>query len=306
MLVWDDLRFFLAVAQHGTLSAAAKALNVTQPTVGRRIVGMERELGAVLFARSSAGFVLTDSGRAILSHAEAMRDHAARAESDVSGRDLGVEGAVRVTASEWVIRSLLAPTLAPLLERHPGLEIELLADARHLNLVKREADIALRPSEFRHDSVFQRVVATIEFGLYASDAYLARKGAPRFENGCAGHVFIDMSKELETIVDRSWLPALVGAAHVGARCNGREPMAVLAAAGLGFTALPCFLGDATPGLRRLVTPAPGPVRKLWLGVHRSARRTPRIQVVIEFLVRALRQLRAALHPSTGPSDRAEL
>jgi DNA-binding transcriptional LysR family regulator len=305
MLVWDDLRFFLAVAQHGTLSAAAKALKVTQPTVGRRVVGMERQLGAVLFARNSTGFALTDAGRGMLAHAEAMRDHAARAESSASGRDLGVEGGVRVTASEWVIRSVLAPTLAPLLERHPGLEIELLADARHLNLVKREADIALRPSEFKHDSVFQRAVATIEFGLYASDAYLARHGLPQFENGCAGHVFIDMSNELGTIVDRSWLPALVGAAHVGARCNGREPMAALAASGLGFTALPCFLGDATPGLRRLAAPGPSPLRKLWLGVHRSARHTPRIRVVTEFLVHCLRQLRGALHPGAASSERAE-
>ena len=302
MLVWDDLRFFLAVAEHGTLSAAAKVLKVTQPTVGRRVAGMEQQLGAALFVRNSTGFVLTDAGRGMLDHAEAMRDHAARAESGASGRDLGVEGRVRITASEWVIRSVLAPTLAPLLQRHPRLEIELLADARHLNLVKREADIALRPSEFHHDSVFQRAVATIEFGLYASDAYLARHGLPDFENGCAGHVFIDMSDELATVVDRSWLPPLVSRAHVGVRCNGREPMAALAAAGLGFVALPCFLGDAAPGLRRLTTPGERPQRKLWLGVHRAARHTPRIRVAAEFLARSLGQLRRALNPSAASSE----
>ena len=298
MLAWDDLQFFLAVAQHGTLSAAAQALGVTQPTVGRRIAGLERQLGAELFARSSAGFALTETGRGMLGHAEAMRDHAARAESGASGRDLGVAGRVRITTSEWMLRSVLSPTLAPLLQQHPALELELLADARHLNLAKREADIALRPSEFQQEAVMQRVVATLEFGLYASDSYLARHGLPDFSSGALGHVFIDMTEEMSTIVDRSWLPTLVHRAHVAARCNGREPMAALAASGLGFTALPCFLGDGTPGLRRLTTPGPSPVRKLWLGVHRAARRTPRIQVTAAFLAHGLHQLRPSLHPSS--------
>jgi DNA-binding transcriptional LysR family regulator len=297
MLAWDDLQFFLAVAQHGTLSAAALVLGVTQPTVGRRIASLERQLGAELFARSSAGLALTDVGRGMLGHAEAMREHAARAESGASGRDSGIAGKVCITASEWLLRSVLSPVLAPLLQQHPGLELSLLADARHLNLAKREADIALRPSEFQQESVLQRMVATLEFGLYASDSYLARHGQPNFENGAPGHVFIDMSEDLSTIVDRTWLPALVAHAHVAVRCNGREPMAALAASGLGFTALPCFLGDGTPGLRRLSTPGPSPVRKLWLGMHRAARRTPRIHVTAAFLAHSLHQLRASLHPS---------
>jgi DNA-binding transcriptional LysR family regulator len=299
MLAWDDLQFFLAVAQHRTLSAAAHMLGVTQPTVGRRIASLERQLGADLFVRSSAGFMLTDAGRGMLDHAEAMRDHAARAESGASGRDLGVEGRVRITASEWMLRSVLCPTLAPLLRQHPGLELELLADARHLNLAKREADIALRPSEFQQESILQRAIGTLEFGLYASDSYLARHGVPDFESGASGHVFIDMSEELSTIVDRAWLPALVGRAHVAVRCNGREPMAALAASGLGFTALPCFLGDGTPGLRRLAVPGPSPTRKLWLGMHRAARRTPRIHVTAAFVAYSLQQLSPSLHPSRG-------
>ena len=303
MLAWDDLQYFLAVAQHGTLSAAAQVLGVTQPTVGRRVAGLERQLGAELFARSSAGFALTDTGRGMLAHAEAMRDHAARAESGASGRDVGIAGSVRITGSEWLLCSVLSPALAPLLQQHPALELSLLADARHLNLAKREADIALRPSEFQQQAVLQRTVATLEFGLYASDSYLARHGRPDFANGAAGHVFIDMSEDLRTIVDRSWLPALVDRAHVAVRCNGREPMAALAASGVGFTALPCFLGDGTPGLRRLTTPGPSPVRKLWLGVHRAARHTPRVRVTADFLAQSLYQLRQSLHPSRAATAR---
>jgi DNA-binding transcriptional LysR family regulator len=299
MLPWDDLQFFLAVAQHGTLSAAARALAVTQPTVGRRIAALEQRLGAELFARSSRGLTLTASGQAILADAEAMRDHAARAESSASGRDQGIAGKVRVSGSEWLIGSVLAPTLAPLLSRHPALELELSAEARHVNLARREADIALRPSEFQHDAVYQRAVGTLEFGLYASDAYLARHGLPDFERGAPGQVVIAMTEDLRTIADRDWLPALVAHAHVAARCNGREPMATLAAAGVGFACLPCFVGDGKPGLRRLATPTPSPLRKLWLGVHRAARRTPRVQLTAQFLAHNIERLRSALHPTAA-------
>lgn len=301
MLDWDDLRYFLAVAQHGTLSQAARALDVTQPTVGRRIANLERRLGAELFVRSAAGFLLSETGTGMLAHAEAMRDHALRAETMTSGSALRVEGPVRITASEWLVRSVIGPTVAALVAKHPGLELELLAEARHFNLVKREADIALRPSEFPHDSVFQRAVATLEFGLYASDSYLARCGAPDFAAGSPGHVLITMTKDMGNIVDAEWAGTWFSRAHVAARVNGREPMAVLAAAGVGVTCLPCFLGDATPGLRQLTTPAPSPLRKLWLGVHRSARRTPRIHVTASFLAESLRRLSAALHPSQNRS-----
>ncbi len=300
MLPWDDFQYFLAVAQHGTLSAAAKALGVTQPTVGRRISQLEQQLGAELFTRSADGFQLTRVARGMLEHAEAMRDHAARAESRASGHDLGVEGRVRVTASEWVVRSVLGPLLAPLLTEHPHLELELHAEARHLNLAKREADIAIRPSQFRHDSVFQRAIANLEFGLYAADAYLSRRGSPQFAEGSPGHVFIGMTDDIGPIVDHEWLGQVTARAAVAVRCNGREPMATLAAAGVGIACLPCFLGDATPGLRRLATPTPGPVRKLWLGVHRAARRTPRIRTSAAFIADGLRRLQRALHPSALP------
>lgn len=300
MLPWDDLQFFLAVAQHGTLSAAAKALGVTQPTVGRRISGLEQRLGAELFVRRPGGFELTAIARGIVEHAEAMRDHAARAESRASGHDLGVEGKVRVTASEWLVRSVLGPLLGPLLAEHPLLELELHAEARHLNLAKREADIAIRPSPFRHDSVFQRAVANLEFGVYAADAYLSRRGAPGFAEGAPGHVVIGMTHDIGPIVDHAWLGPMTTRAVVAVRCNGREPMATLAAAGVGLACLPCFLGDATPGLRRIATPTPGPVRKLWLGVHRTARRTPRIRSTADFVADALQRLQRALHPSALP------
>ncbi|MET0342830.1 MAG: LysR family transcriptional regulator [Polyangiales bacterium] len=296
MLDWDDLRFFLAVARQGSLSKAARSLAVTQPTVGRRLAACEAKLGAQLFERSAAGLALSDVGRALLPSAERMEAHALHAESLASGRSVGISGTVRLTAAEWTARSLIGPALGPLLERHPRLTIELVADARHLSLAKREADIALRASPFTHPEIVQRALAPLAFALYASDGYLARRGAPDFTTGCEGHTFIEMTDGLAHLADYEWLPRVRQRAHVGVRTNGREPMATMALAGVGIACLPRFLGDALPGLRRLTAPAPSPPRKLWLGVHRAARATPRVRAVVAYLAEALRGLSHALDP----------
>lgn len=293
MIDWSDLQFCLAIARHGSLTAAARALDVTQPTVGRRIAAFEHQLGAKLFVRSSQGWALTEVGQSVLQHAEHMQAHALSAESLASGRDAGVSGTVRVTASEWMICSVLGPALAPYLARHPSLCLELIADTRHLSLVKREAEIALRPSRFTHKEIVEREVGLIEFALYASEAYLARHGMPDFARGAVGHSFVTATDDMNNLADYEWLPPMAANAHVAVRTNGREPMARLAAAGVGITVLPRCMGDAMPALRRLETPTPSPTRQLWMGVHRSARTTPRIRVALGLITECLSKLRSA-------------
>jgi DNA-binding transcriptional LysR family regulator len=117
---------------------------------------------------------------------------------------------------------------------------------------------------------------------------------PDFERGCVGHVLIAMTDDMGNIVDREWLPPLAAHARVAVRTNGREPMATMAAAGMGMTCLPHLLGDAAPGLRRLSTPTPAPERKLWMGVHRAARSTPRVRATCSFLAQSFSHLRHAL------------
>jgi len=294
---WDDLRFFLAVVRHSTMSAAARALRVAQPTVGRRIAAFEERLGARLFARSPLGWALTATGRRLLPHAERIEHEFFAAETAASGRDEGLEGKVRITASEWLVRSVLGPALAPFAALHPGLQLEVVADPRHMNLVRREADIAIRPSRFEQQEVYQRATAVVEFGLYASDTYLARYGSPDFRTRADGHVIIAMTDDMNAIVDLEWLPPLVGSARIAVRTNGREPMATMAAAGLGLACLPRVLGDATPALRLLATPGHRPRRTLWLGVHRLARSTARVKATTAAIVTSLDRLRPMLAPS---------
>lgn len=298
MLDWDDLRFFLAVARAGSLSVAAQSLGVTQPTVGRRITGLQQRLGAKLFTPTNTGQALSASGLRLLPHAERMEAEGLAAERATSGRDAGLRGRVRITASEWLIGAALGPLLRPFVTLHPELELELVADVRHLSLTRRDADVAIRPSRFEQPEIVQRRVATLGFGLYASDAYLAERGAPNFDQQCEGHRLIAMSEALTKIPDLLWLPGFTSKANVVVRTNGREPMARMAAAGIGIACLPRFLGDATANLRLLRPPSPGPERELWLGCHRDVRAVPRVRASIAFLSEGFERLRPALCPSS--------
>jgi DNA-binding transcriptional LysR family regulator len=296
MLDWDDLRFFLAVARAGSLSSAASALGVTQPTVGRRITAFEKRLGARLFLHTPTGRRVSSTGQRLLEHAERIELDVIAAERVASGRDAGVSGRIVIGSSEWVAARVLAPLLEPLIRRYPGLIVELSAEARHVSLRHREADVALRPSRFEHADIVQKELARLSFGLYASDRYLAEYGSPDLASGAAGHRLIAMSEELTKVPDVEWLPQIAAKASVVARANGREPMVVMAASGVGMAVLPRFVGDAVPGLRLLSTGVTAPERKLWAGYHRDARSVPRVRATVAFLSESMRRLSGALCP----------
>jgi len=292
---WDDLRFFLVVARHGTLSAAARELEVTQPTVGRRIAALERSMGNRLFARSTSGLLLTASGTRALAFAERMEQDALGAQRQLGGRDEGVAGSVRITASEWLVSSVLASLLRPLLSKHPKLNLELVADARHLNLVRREADLALRPRKFEQAGVFQSSVGRLGFALYAERSYLNALGVPRHGDG-SGHVLIGMNDDTGDVA-RPWLESALPYAVRSVKTNGRDAMLALARSGVGLACLARIVGDAAPDLQRIDLSPPIPSPTLWLGVHRDARETPRVRAVVAHLREQLRSLALRLNPS---------
>jgi DNA-binding transcriptional LysR family regulator len=291
---WDDLRFFLIVARQRTLSSAAQVLKVTQPTVGRRITALERQLGAELFVRSSAGFALTKSGARALAFAERMEQDVLGAERQLLGKDEGVAGTVKITASEWLVSSVLSPLVGALLMNHPKLKLELIADARHLNLARREADIALRPRRFEQPGIVQRSLGKLAFGLYAEHRYLNTFGAPQLGNG-RGHVLVSMSDETGDVA-RPWLDSALPHVTRSLKTNGRDAMLALVRSGVGLACLARIVGDAAPELRRVELPG-APTPTLWLGMHRDARETPRVRAVLAHLTEQLRMLAPRLCPS---------
>jgi DNA-binding transcriptional LysR family regulator len=290
---WDDLRYLLALSRHGTLTAAAAALGVTQPTVGRRLAGLERRLRAKLLRRTPTGAELTAIGEVLARRAERMEAEALEATRLASGRDEGVEGRLTLTASEWLVARVLAPGLAGLVGAHPGLRVDLVASPRWANLARGEADLALRPARFEQQAVFQRELARIGYGFYGSRGYLDRHEPPDFERGCAGHALLAMDEDVPT-ADGPWLHEMAGEARLVARTNGREGLVAMAAAGLGLACLPRLVGDGTAGLVLLDPPVPPPERGLWLGAHREVRHLPRVRAAILYLAELLRGLQPAL------------
>lgn len=281
------------LARRRTLSAAARELKVSQPTVGRRVAALERRLGAKLFVRHPDRFELSSAGKQALEQAERMEREALAFERSVAGRDQGVAGAVRITTSEWLASAVLSPIVAPLLARHPDLTLELVADQRHLSLARREADLALRPRRFEQDGVVQRAVAKVAFGLYATPGYLADRGSVRETRG-RGHAVISMLDDVGDVA-RDWLRAILPEAKATARTNGRDAMLALASAGVGLACLARIVGDRVAGLERVTVAAP-PTVTLWLGVHHDAHDTPRVRAVSSHLGEQLKALQPKLCP----------
>ncbi|RQM46897.1 LysR family transcriptional regulator [Paraburkholderia tropica] len=178
-LNWELYRTFLAVLTEGSLSGAARALGITQPTAGRHVVALEAAFGQPLFTRSPAGFLPTEVARALRGHAEAMRSTAAALERAAAGQGDGMRGVVRVSASEVVGIEVLPPVLAQLRRTHPELVVELVATNRVQDLLQREADIAVRMTQPQQEMLIARRIGETEVGLHARADYLDASGTPR-------------------------------------------------------------------------------------------------------------------------------
>jgi DNA-binding transcriptional LysR family regulator len=295
MLPWDDLQSFLAIARLGTLSAAARSLGVMQTTMGRRLAGMEARAGARLLARTPSGYVLTPAGEAILGNVERIEAEALAVERRITGRDIRLEGAVRVTTVEILAVELLTPAFARLAQEHPGIVLEVATDARSLNLSRREADIALRLARLTQNDLAVRRVGSLGFGIYASAAYLDRHGMPDFVGGAPGHGTILNLAEDMGLPEMTWFSDMTREAQPAVRHNNRYGQRAAAEAGMGLAVLSRFMGDAT-GLTRLATPVPPPVREILLAVHNDIRHTPRIRAVTDTIAASVRAQADRLAP----------
>lgn len=289
MLEWDDLRLLLAIARHGSLTAAARALGVTQPTMGRRAEHLEGRLGTRLFERTAAGVALNALGASLLPLAERMEQSALAAERQIAARGTGLDGLVRITTVEWTGHHLLAPVLAGFCRLHPQVTVELTTGDRVLSLTRHETDIALRPVRFEQDGLVQRRIGATPRGLYASRAYLAERGEPDYAAGCPGHTLITLPESLFTLPQANWLhDTLAPRAHVALQSNSLDVHAAAAVAGAGLVLLPRSIGDALPDLQRLDPPQAPPDRELWLGFHEDLRHTPRVRALVDHVAAELR------------------
>jgi DNA-binding transcriptional LysR family regulator len=296
MLDWDDLRFFLAVARHRTLAAAAKYLQVTQSTVSRRLAALQTRMGVRLLQREADGYVLTLAGESIRAHVERVEAEALSVERTVAGHDIRLEGLVRITSSQLLTSHLLAPGFASLHARHRGIRIESLPDMPDEPLATQDAEIAVRLRRFEHYELVVRNIGVLAFGLYGCVAYLARQGEPDLDNGCRGHQLIALLDDRNLSAQAAWLAEHAGGAEVVLRADSYETQHWAAYCGGGLALLPRFRADAEPALHRITTPTPIPSAEIWLGVHRENRQVPRVRAVLDCVTASVHRQAALLDP----------
>ena len=304
MLDWDDLRFFLAVARHRSLSAAAKQLQVTQSTVGRRLASLQDGLGVRLLHRVAEGYALTPAGESIRTHVERVEAETLSLERAVAGQDIRLEGVVRVVSSQLLASHLLAPSFAALHAEHRGILIEALPEQRGEPLATHDADIAVGLRQFGNQGLVARRIGTVAFGLYSCVAYLAHHGVPDLRLGSPGHRLITLLDDYELSAQAAWLAQHTGNAQIVLRADSYETQYWSACSNGGLALLPRFRADADPALRLIDAGTPIPPAEIWLGVHRESRLVPRVRAVLDTIAEAVRARADLLNPAGAAHTQA--
>ncbi|MCB9779198.1 MAG: LysR family transcriptional regulator [Alphaproteobacteria bacterium] len=283
---WNRLRAFLVTAEEGSLSAAARALGSTQPTMGRQVAALEEELGVTLFERVGARLELTESGFELLEHARPMGQAALQVSLAAAGRSEVIAGEVSLTASEAISAFLLPPVLAGLRRTHPGIQVELVASNVVRDLHRREADIAVRNARPTSPDLTARRLPDRTGGFYASAAYLDRVGPL--------DRLADLSRAEILAFDRTpvFVDMLRGAgadvtpAHFPIACGNHLVQWQLCRQGLGLCVMMHDVGDADPAVVRVVPEFAVPVQ-MWLVCHRELRTSRRLRIVFDALAEGL-------------------
>ena len=286
-LDWNRVRAFLATAEAGSLSAAARALGLTQPTLGRQIAALERELGVVLFERAGRGLVLTPTAGALLDHVRMMGEAAGRLALAATGQSQRIEGPIRITATEACAAQVLPPIIARLRAAYPGITVDIRATNRTVDLLRREADIAIRNFDPREPELIARKVGEDRGRPYATPGYLGKLGHPRgwadlmqaaFVGFGDASDFIEGGRALGLHLTSQQVPV-----HVDSYLVHWE--LVKQGAGIGFNTE--AVGDAEPLVRRVLPEAAPIVFPIWLVTHRELHTSRRVRVVFDLLVDAL-------------------
>ena len=292
---WSLYRAFLAVMTEGSLSAAARAMGLTQPTLGRQVAQLERALGVALFTRSPQGLKPTDAALDLQSHAQAMATAAGALVRAASGAGDTGRGVVRVTASEIIGAEALPPILADFRPRHPGVAVELSLDNQQQDLLRGAADIAVRMVRPTQDALVARRLADTHLGLYAHRRYLEAEGVPATVHDLKGHALVGFDREtpfLRGLMQR--LPISRDDFTLRADNDLAQLAAIRAGCGVGFIQHGIARRDPA-----LVPVCPGQIGfrlEVWLVMHEDLRATPRMRALFDHLAEGLAAFLATSQP----------
>jgi DNA-binding transcriptional LysR family regulator len=284
---WNRARAFLATADHGSFSAAARVLGVAQPTVGRQVAAFEEELGVTLFERVGRGLQLTPTGLDLAEHVRAMNDAALSVSLTAAGQSASLKGVVCIAASEVIAFYFLPQIIARIRSEHPGIEVEIVASNQASDLRRREADIALRNFRPKDPELIARKLKGGFGRLYASPGYLAGIGNPTSLADLSRASFFGFDRTDTMVEGFKRIGLQLSSANFPIVTGNHLLQWELCKQGLGICIIMEAVGDAEPRVQRVldeVQPWPVP---LWLTSHRELRNNRRMRVVFDLLVEGL-------------------
>lgn len=305
MFDWDDLKYFLAVARHGSTLSAAKALSLSQSTVHRRLDELEKRVGQRLVLRSASGYKLTELGQEMVAYAERVEEAALAFGRRLSEAQIGLSGSVKVTCPEAVGSRLMRSSLiADFHQRFRGLNVEFVMSDKLLDLGKGQADIAIRGTESRDEALICRRIADTPWAIYASKAYCLREQPPHAIADIGEHEIALFDIELGQHLINQWFRRIAPNARVAARCNSISGLLAAAKSGIGLAALPIAVGAVEENLIQVLGPIPELTTHFYLVTHRDLRDAPRVKAFSGFVDENLGAFRALLSGRANGRQRA--
>lgn len=278
---WDDLRFFLAIARTRSLTSAAGVLKVSQPTVSRRLAAMETGFGARLFDRTRSGYELTAAGIEVFETVQHVDNEIADIARKLSGQDHRLTGPLRLTCTEVMANQYLIPHLRRFSLQHPAIELSIFCTFQHLSLSRRDADVAIRFTSQPPDTLIGRKLAKVALAAYTA----ANKASSPDMATASSAEWIGLQDETyNRILILNHFPD----ARIKHRVDDLQTMKTMVGLGLGVAALPCYMADIDPGLRRLSSsPITENVPDLWVLSHPDMRRVARVHLFTDFIAAAI-------------------
>jgi DNA-binding transcriptional LysR family regulator len=284
---WELFRTFLEVARDGSLSGAARKLALTQPTVGRHIDALEAALGLSLFSRSPHGLTATPAALELVGHAEAMAAASAALRRTASSGAVADRGTVRIAASEMIGCEVLPPMLAHFRQSHPGIVLELALSNRNEDLLRRDADIAVRMVRPRQKSLLARRIGKTGIGFYAHRDYLKRYGIPKTIAELDKHCLIGFDRDDWSLQSLGPLPRKVTRDQFGFRCDSDLAQFAALRAGLGIGGSQYNVARRYKELVPVLANAIRFELEVWITMHEDMKSTPRIRMVFDHLAAGL-------------------
>jgi DNA-binding transcriptional LysR family regulator len=295
MFDWNDLKVFLAVAQHGSTVAAAKVLQINQSTVQRRLAELERCIGQPLVKRHPTGYRLTEFGEGLLDQSSAVGDAVQELEHRIESLRRDVVGVIRVTGPEPLVYRITQSNLLDRFHaRHPGLRVEFVMSDKYLDIAKGDADVALRSGDTADNELVGRKIGDSVWAVYASRKYIERCGQPASIEELEQHDLIGFEQSMAKHRASQWLRQVAPQGRIVARNNSVLGLLYSAKAGVGVAALPIAIADVEPELVRVLGPVPELARIWRLLTTPELRQTPRVNAFFDFIVEEIDTLRPIL------------